>query len=84
MIELLFEIYSANVFLSAASTSAMSGISPITEWIALSKTVARLSVMITESAKRPYDIPVGEDKATDTRLGWPARDRFDVIIARTT
>ncbi len=58
------------------------GNDPITLLMAASLTVARLSVITTESAKRPACFPSGEDSSTVTRLGWPARTIWLVIMAR--
>src|ERR1700686_1672477 len=51
--------------------------------MAFSSRVARLSVITTEASRSPDAAPAGDAKGTKTRLGWPARDRFVVTIART-
>ena len=57
---------------------------PITRSISASNTVARLSVITTESVLSPICRPSAEDCDTLTRLGWPARERLLEIIASTT
>jgi hypothetical protein len=69
-----------SVYRSAASITRMSSHCPILRSISESRTVARLSVITTESESRPIRLPAGEDRATATRLGGPARDGLLVIM----
>jgi hypothetical protein len=76
-------VYSFRVCRRAISTSVIGKV-PITRSIATSATVARLSVMTTESVSSPVRCPIGVDTSTTTRLGWFARNRRLVIIATMT
>ena len=49
--------------------------------ISFSRTVARLSVITTESIKMRACLPCPEFNGKVTRLAWPARDMLLVIIA---
>src|ERR1019366_1386562 len=76
-----FPSYSARVVRNAASSSRASGRVPITRSISEWRTVARLSVMITESINSPDPSPPSLATRTTTRLGCPARAMLLVIIA---
>jgi hypothetical protein len=76
--------YKPSVRRSAASTRAMSGKWPSLLAIALSKIVARLSVITTESVRSPAAVASEEWRGIKTRLAWPRRARLLVIIETKT
>src|SRR5438477_1371887 len=72
---------SERVCFNAVSTRPSAGNRPRIESISDSRTVVRLSVMITESRRRPAACPSAEFTETRTRLGWPTRARLVEIMA---
>jgi len=70
-----------SVCLSAALTAAISAQVPNARSISESSTVARLSVITTESSCKPVCRPCAVCSEIETRLGCPARAGLLVIIA---
>jgi hypothetical protein len=57
---------------------------PMTRSIATSAIVAKLSVIMTESARRPDRLPSANERCTMTRLGWFARAILLLTMATMT
>src|SRR6185295_13911745 len=75
--------YRASVCRRACSTLSIGKL-PTTRWISVWVTVARLSVITTESVSSPDCRPSAAARRIVTRLAWPARERLLVIIATMT
>ena len=75
------ECHRAKVARNAASSSVVPGKVPITRSISEECTVARLSVMITESVNSPDRLPLSLEANTLILDGCPPRAMLLVIIA---